>query len=154
MPEWNVWKSTADWRNARRQLRKLYMGCPHTESTVSLAHMLFADMGGFTIEYSPENHALGSRRDVQETDGPPPCPLMASAGSDGNEEDFAVIGEPLQAGPLFPGSPHDQTALRNAPESERARQALWHLSARTLRKLISDDHISSDLPSAEQIMDE
>lgn len=150
VPEWNVWKSTTDWRYARRQLRTLHDRCPHTRSTVSIVHMLFANMGGFTIEYFPEDRAPGSRRDLYESDGPAHSPPMAPTGADGNEQNLSTLGDPLQDDLAFPESSHNQTARRHAPESE---QVLWHLSPRTLRKLISDDYISSDLPSVEQIMD-
>lgn len=54
-PEFILAMSIADWRAARKLLRRLHGSKPETKRTWTLTHMLFARMGGFAIEV----HAVG-----------------------------------------------------------------------------------------------
>src|ERR1700761_3733456 len=56
-PEYVLLVSMAEWWNARVQLKKLHKSIPETVSTWTMTHMLFADMGGFVVQYGTQKPA-------------------------------------------------------------------------------------------------
>ena len=164
VPEFILAKSWLDYASARRQLKKLHNKFPSTKQTWSMTHMLFADMGGFVLQYEKLESTETELQDVaprlsvtrasEDSESAPlqgttaPNPTVAEIESSDNEPMTSARPE---SAIVTQGS--DAVEKEEKADSDPTPSVLWHLDAYTLGAAIDEGILTTDIVTAEEIND-
>ena len=163
-PEFILAKSWADYVSARRQLKKLHNKFPSTKQTWSMTHMLFADMGGFVLQYEKLESTETELQDV----APRLCVTRASGDSETAPLQGATAPNPTVAeiqssdnksmtfarpGSAIGTQGPDAVDKAEKADSDATPSLLWHLDAYILGAAIDEGLLSTDIVTAEEIDD-
>lgn len=126
-PELVLCKAVSDWFGAREQLRALHNNFPATKETWTMTHMLFADMGGFVVGYTPGEH--------------PGDDAKQPSSEHTVDSEHQVNKDILNTG-------DKPTALTDSSATK-----VWHFRAASLRTAIEHGYLPQDLATKDEIMD-
>lgn len=159
-PEYILTKAVLNWAHARSQLRLLHKSVPETRGPIVSTHMLFADMGGFVVEYCEGCTRSESSNGTSDFD-------TFITHQNCNQKRLASSTHPSEASKKSLAEVRDEHSdverkYRHPPKDKKSTEQAadhswqtryWHMSSIALRKALEDGTLSPTLPSTEEIFD-